>query len=166
MNRKPQLLAAAVTTVLVTASAAFALSSHRSTEAHAPAGQAAVSSSAMHGKAVQAAIRQSPREESKVEQGDENDTPDPTSAKLTPAEAATVALAAFPGGKVGGAPGLEDEDGTAVYGVGITAADGTKYDVKVDANTGKILKSESDDNDGEDGPNDGPDGDDTGPTGK
>ena len=45
------------------------------------------------------------------------------------------------------------------------AADGKMYYGKVDANTGKVLKSGADDNDGEDGdsgpndgPNDGPDG--------
>lgn len=94
------------------------------------------------------------------ENDDKNDTPDPTSAKLTPAQAAAAALAAYPGGAVTGTPALEDEDGVTVYEVHITA-DGKKYDVKVDANTGKVLKSEADDNDGEDeddGPSDGPDG--------
>ncbi|MBZ4688735.1 MAG: hypothetical protein JG764_2368 [Clostridiales bacterium] len=39
---------------------------------------------------------------------------------------------------------LEDEDGTIVYGVEVQTAQ-KKYDIKIDANTGKILKSEADD---------------------
>ncbi len=42
---------------------------------------------------------------------------------------------------------LEDEDGSAVYGVHVTAKDGKSYDVKVDAKTGKITKAEDDSND-------------------
>jgi uncharacterized membrane protein YkoI len=40
---------------------------------------------------------------------------------------------------------LEDENGTVVYGVSVLGADGKGYDVKVDAATGKVLKSEADD---------------------
>ncbi len=88
------------------------------------------------------------------EENDEKDAPNPTSAKVTPAQATAAALAAHPGGKVTDTPELENENGVAVYGLDITVADGKKYDVKVDANTGKVLTSEAD-NDGEQ--NDGPD---------
>ncbi|MES1042591.1 hypothetical protein FOA20_24750 [Peribacillus simplex] len=42
---------------------------------------------------------------------------------------------------------LEDEDGTVVYGVEVQAKDGSKQDVKIDAQTGKIVKVVSDDED-------------------
>lgn len=45
---------------------------------------------------------------------------------------------------------LEDENGTIVYSVGIQA-DKTSYEVKVDANTGAIVKSEQDNGDNEKG---------------
>ena len=40
---------------------------------------------------------------------------------------------------------LEDEDGTIVYGVEVKAKDGSKQDVKVDAQTGKIVKVDNGD---------------------
>lgn len=45
---------------------------------------------------------------------------------------------------------LEDEDGSVVYGVHVVAKDGKSYDVKVDAKTGKIMKSEDESNDEKD----------------
>ncbi|WP_026695367.1 PepSY domain-containing protein [Peribacillus kribbensis] len=39
---------------------------------------------------------------------------------------------------------LEDEDGSAVYSVHVTAKEGKHYDVKVDAISGKITKAEND----------------------
>ncbi|WP_352927527.1 PepSY domain-containing protein [Peribacillus simplex] len=42
---------------------------------------------------------------------------------------------------------MEDEDGTVVYGVEVQAKDGSKQDVKIDAQTGKIVKVVSDDED-------------------
>ena len=97
---------------------------------------------------------------------DGNDAPDPTHAAISPAQAAAAALAAYPSGKVVGTPELEDEDGVAVYGVHVTAANGVRYDVKVDATTARVLKSDanqSQDDEREEGPNDGPqDGPDNG----
>ena len=153
--------------VVVAASAAYALSSMTGATT-IPTHTAVSKTVPVSSKTVYMVSKQDGDGE---EKDDVNDTPDPTSAKLTPAEAASAALAAYPGGTVTGTPALEDEDGVAVYEVHITAVDGKKYDVKVDANTGKILKSEADDNedkDGDGGPNDGPDGgpDAGGPDGK
>lgn len=78
----------------------------------------------------------------------------PLTAKITSEAAKAAALTVQPG--AAGKTELEDENGTTVYGIAITAADGKKYDVKVDANTGKVLKSEADDeNEGKDGEDDG-----------
>lgn len=63
-------------------------------------------------------------------------------AKITETDAVNAALAQVPG-KVKSVE-LEDEDGTAVYGVHV-AGDKASYDVKVDAATGKVLKAEKDD---------------------
>lgn len=93
------------------------------------------------------ACQKSSRDRYSEENDDEKDTPDPSKATLTSAQAGAAALAAYPGGKVTGNPSFEDEDGVVVYGVSVTAADGKKYDVKVDANTGKVLKSDADDSD-------------------
>jgi uncharacterized membrane protein YkoI len=61
-------------------------------------------------------------------------------AKITPEQAKQAALAAVPGtvNKVT----LENENGSVVYGVEITAG-GTVTDVKVDAGTGKVLAQDS-----------------------
>ena len=45
---------------------------------------------------------------------------------------------------------LENEDGYLVYGVHVEKDDGSKYDVKVDAGTGEVLKVDSDDDDDDD----------------
>lgn len=45
---------------------------------------------------------------------------------------------------------LEDEDGVIVYGVEVQSGNNT-YDVKVDANTGSITKSDQDNNENENG---------------
>ena len=161
----PLVLPAALCAVLA-ATAAYALTNTTRTAPPPIRGAASPSNTVSH-KTVSLASRHDGDGE---EKDDENDTPDPTSAKLTSAQAADAALAAYPGGSVIGTPALEDEDGVVVYEVHVTAADGKKYDVKVDANTGKIIKSEADDNEGKDsdsGPNDGPDGvGDDGPGGK
>lgn len=64
-------------------------------------------------------------------------------AKVTAEQAATAATAAVPG--TAGNVELEDENGNVVFGVEVTAADGTMSDVKVDAGTGEVLSTESDD---------------------
>lgn len=64
-------------------------------------------------------------------------------ASVTAEQAKSAALQAFPGGQVSKVE-LEDEDGRSVYGADLTAADGTKYDVKVDAVSGAVIKSEPD----------------------
>nr|WP_315019603.1 PepSY domain-containing protein [uncultured Aminipila sp.] len=45
---------------------------------------------------------------------------------------------------------LEDEDGVIVYGVEVQSGNNT-YDVKVDANTGSIVKTDQDNNENENG---------------
>lgn len=66
-------------------------------------------------------------------------------AEITPEQAESAALSVHPGTAT--KVELENEDGKAVYGVCIDAEDGNKYDVKVDANSGEVLKSESADED-------------------
>lgn len=85
-------------------------------------------------------------------------------AAVTIAQATAAAIAAQPG--TAGTVELGDEDGVAVYDVHVTAADGKQYDVKVDATTGKYIKTDADtgvegtegsstpDADGATGPND------------
>ena len=63
-------------------------------------------------------------------------------AKITEVESKAIALQQVPGTVTD--VELEDEDGTAVYGVEVQAKDGSKQDVKVDAQTGKIVKVEND----------------------
>lgn len=64
-------------------------------------------------------------------------------AKITAEQAAIAATAAVPG--TAGNVELEDENGNVVFGVEVTAADGTMSDVKVDAGNGAVLSTESDD---------------------
>jgi len=61
-------------------------------------------------------------------------------ATVTPDEAEAAALAAVPGTAV--RPELENENGSVVYGVEVTQADGTVVDVKVDAGNGDVLAQE------------------------
>jgi uncharacterized membrane protein YkoI len=70
-------------------------------------------------------------------------------AKITPEQAAAAATAAVPG--TAGEVELEDENGNVVFGVEVTAADGTMSDVKVDAGTGAVLSNQSDDGDEREG---------------
>ena len=84
------------------------------------------------------------KDDNEGKESDNEASDGPLTAKITPDQAKKAALAEHPG--TAGKVELEDEDGTAVYGVEITAADGKKYDVKVDANTGKVLKSDANDN--------------------
>ncbi|MFF2498049.1 PepSY domain-containing protein, partial [Peribacillus sp. NPDC058076] len=81
--------------------------------------------------------------------GEENDKQEQAAlakkAKLTEAESKKIALEKVPGTVKD--VELEDEDGTVVYGVEVQAKDGSKQDVKIDAQTGKIVKVESDDED-------------------
>lgn len=63
-------------------------------------------------------------------------------AKISPQQAESAALAKYPGGSVVEKAQLEDENGTVVYGVGIKAADGKTYAVKVDAGSGAVVSSQ------------------------
>ncbi len=67
-------------------------------------------------------------------------------AKITEAESKTIALKQVPGTVTD--VELEDEDGTVVYGVEVQAKDGNKQDVKVNAQTGKIVKVDNGDENG------------------
>lgn len=81
------------------------------------------------------------------EDEDEEDDDGNLSATLTAEEAAVIANLEVPG-KIGKVE-LENENGVAVYGVEIAATDGSQHDVKVDANTGKVLKDEAGDDEDE-----------------
>lgn len=90
-------------------------------------------------------------------------SPGPLTVQATgssPGQAEQVALKAIPGTVIEQAQ-LEDENGQQVYGMIIKASDGSGlWDVKVDAATGQVVSTESDDGneapdnesgDGEDG---------------
>lgn len=63
-------------------------------------------------------------------------------ATVTADEATAAALSAIPG--TAGSAELENENGYVVYGVEITATDGTVTDVKVDAGNGTVLAQDTD----------------------
>lgn len=63
-------------------------------------------------------------------------------ATVTPQEAEAAAVAAVPG--TAGPAQLENENGYVVYGVEVTAADGSIIEVTIDAGTGDVLGQESD----------------------
>jgi uncharacterized membrane protein YkoI len=82
-----------------------------------------------------------------AEKGEKEDKEDinlsKANVKISREEAKNIALSSQKDAKVLKVE-LEDEDGTIVYGVEVQTAQ-KKYDIKIDANTGKILKSEADD---------------------
>ncbi|MFJ5624187.1 PepSY domain-containing protein [Peribacillus loiseleuriae] len=69
-------------------------------------------------------------------------------ASITQDEATKTVLDQYQGGTVKQVE-LEDEDGSVIYGVDVVSKDGKNYDVKVDAKTGKITKSENDNENGD-----------------
>jgi uncharacterized membrane protein YkoI len=77
-----------------------------------------------------------------VASGADDDTMLPAKAKITAQQAEAAALAKCPGGTVVEKAHLENENGNVVFGVGIKAADGKIYDVKVDAGNGSVLIAE------------------------
>lgn len=62
-------------------------------------------------------------------------------ATITPAEAAAAAVSATPG--TAGAVQLENENGFVVYGVEVTASNGSVTDVTIDAGNGSVLVQET-----------------------
>ena len=88
-----------------------------------------------------------PQDKPTTEVAEENDTQNQAElakqAKITEEEATKTALEKVPG--TVNEVELEDEDGTIVYGIEVVSTDGTQQDVKVDAQTGKIVKVEADD---------------------
>ena len=88
-----------------------------------------------------------PQDKPTTEVAEENDNQNQAElakqAKITEEEATKTALEKVPG--TVNEVELEDEDGTIVYGFEIVSTDGTQQDVKVDAQTGKIVKVEADD---------------------
>jgi uncharacterized membrane protein YkoI len=82
------------------------------------------------------------------EQDEANEQPSPTEASITADQAKAAALAQFPGATIGDVQ-LEDEDGSLVYSVELRV-DGKAQEVKVDATTGTVLRTEADEPDGED----------------
>ena len=76
------------------------------------------------------------------EEKDDELTPENTNVTITADQAKAAALDSIQGGSFVSIE-LEDEDGVIVYGVQILSGN-TENDVKVDANTGVILKTEAD----------------------
>ena len=68
-------------------------------------------------------------------------------ATITPDEAEQVAQAAVPNGTVKEVE-LEDENGSVVYGVEMTDANGSEVDVKIDAGDGTVLGQENEADEG------------------
>ncbi|MHB8992243.1 MAG: PepSY domain-containing protein [Chloroflexota bacterium] len=71
-------------------------------------------------------------------------------AKTTADQAKQAALAQFQGATVKKVE-LENENGFVVYGVQLTDESGKAQDVKVDAGNGKVLATEADGSEGDDG---------------
>lgn len=71
-------------------------------------------------------------------------------AKISPADAEQLALAAVPG-TVNGPAELANEDGSVIYEMEITAADGTVTEVVIDAGNGAVLAQETGDSEGDEG---------------
>ena len=88
-----------------------------------------------------------PQDKPTTEVAEENDTQNQAElakqAKITEEQATKIALEKVPG--TVNEVELEDENGTIVYGFEVVSTDGTQQDVKVDAQTGKIVKVEADD---------------------
>lgn len=135
---------------LAAGTAAFAITSHPKHVAH-HYGVIVSGHVASHYAVVKAAGHEQGKSESKSKKEDNEADESNLTAALTPAQAVSAALAAYPGGIATGKPELEDENGTAVYGVEVKTADGKKLDVKVDANSGSILKADSDEDDKSEG---------------
>ncbi|MGC8852981.1 MAG: PepSY domain-containing protein [Hydrogenobacter sp.] len=77
---------------------------------------------------------------------EEGKIPNPADARISPQEAINIAKSSVQGNVLGYE--LEDEDGKLVYGVKI--AKGSEiHDVKVDAQNGKVVKVEKDEEDAE-----------------
>lgn len=70
-------------------------------------------------------------------------------ATVSPAEAEKAALAEVPGGKVVSSE-VGDENGSLIWEVEVTKADGSMVEVKVDAGAGTVLAQEADDEDEQD----------------
>lgn len=70
-------------------------------------------------------------------------------AKVSATEAVDAALASVSNGKVESVE-LEEEDGRAFWETDVLGADGTWYEVRVDAHTGDVLQKQAGDDDGRD----------------
>jgi uncharacterized membrane protein YkoI len=88
-------------------------------------------------------------EDQSKEKDDQELTTANTKTAITEDQAKQTALASIPDG-VFNKIELEDENGVIVYGVEIQSGNNT-YDVKVDANTGSIMKSDQDNGENEKG---------------
>ena len=71
-------------------------------------------------------------------------------AEVTEATAGTAAVEAVGGGDVASSQ-LEDEDGSVVWKVTVRAADGSVHEVAIDAGDARVLGTERDDEDDDDG---------------
>ena len=80
--------------------------------------------------------------DSRIFIGDEDEAQHTGDAVITPEEAIAIAEDYLDGTAI--SVELENEDGYLVYGVHIVNENG-KYDVKIDAGTGEVLKVDSDD---------------------
>ncbi len=115
-------------------------------------GGTAVAYASTANKAVDAASNPAAKTVSEEQSNDEQElTAENTKTAITEDQAKQTALASIENGAVKEIE-LEDEDGVIVYGVEIQSGNDT-YDVKIDANTGAIIKSEQDNEDNDQGEN-------------
>ncbi|MBU8880688.1 PepSY domain-containing protein [Bacillus sp. FJAT-29790] len=119
----------------------------------------ALAATIITGGATSAAMASAASKEKPIEQREQNEQNEPNEpreqneqleqadlvkkVKIKEAESIKIALEKVPGTLKD--VELEDEDGTIVYGVEIKAKDGSQQDVKVDAQTGKVINVEKDD---------------------
>lgn len=96
-----------------------------------------ISGGALNAVIVSASAKDRPVEHE--EKNDKNEQKDlAKKAKITEEDSIKIALEKVPG--TAEDVELENEDGTVVYAVEVKAKDGSKQDVKIDAQSGKVIK--------------------------
>jgi len=130
---KGKIIAGLSVAMVVTAASAFALPAMATNSSLAAGGTSTVASAVQAGQTDGNEVNDAANETSE-------DALLASQVKITEAQATTTVEAANPNVTVT-CDELGNENGTAVYQFTVTAAEGSKSEVKVDANTGTILSS-------------------------